>query len=167
MTKQKAQRVAVLVDSANMYHSAKNLFKRRVNFKEVLKASVADRQLVRAIAYVISGTHNEEEQTFFEALDSQGFEVVVKDLQIYFGGARKADWDVGIAIDAIKLSDHVDVIVLVSGDGDYLPLVEYLQVAKGCRVEVAGFRQTTSSKLIELANDFINLSDGRKFLIGR
>lgn len=166
MTKHKNQRVAVLVDAANMYHSAKNLYKRRVNFKEVLKASLADRQLIRAIAYVIHGA-GEEESSFFEALDSQGFEVIIKDLQIFTGGARKADWDVGIAIDAIKLADHVDVIVLVSGDGDYLPLVEYLQVAKGVRVEVAAFRQTTSSKLIESVNDFVNLSDSRKFLIGR
>ncbi len=167
MTKHKNQRVAVLVDAANMYHSAKNLYKRRVNFKEILKTVIADRQLIRAIAYVISGSHTDEEKNFWEALDSQGFEVIIKDLQVYFGGAKKADWDVGIAIDAIKLADHVDVIVLVSGDGDYLPLVEYLQVAKGCRVEIAGFRQTTSTKLIELANEFVNLSESKKFLIGR
>ena len=167
MTKHKDQRVGVLVDAANMYHSAKNLFKRRVNFKEVLKAAVADRQLVRAIAYVIRGASNDEEENFFEALSNQGFEVIIKDLQVFSGGARKADWDVGIAVDAIKLSDHVDVIVLVSGDGDYLPLVEYLQSAKGCRVEVIAFRQTTSTKLIEEVDDFITLSDNRKFLIGR
>lgn len=166
MAKHKDQRVAVLVDAANMYHSAKNLYKRRVNFKEVLKAAVADRKLIRAIAYVIRGASDEEEN-FFEALDGQGFEVVIKDLQVFSGGARKADWDVGIAIDAVKLADHVDVIVLVSGDGDYLPLVEYLQAAKGCRVEAMAFRQTTSSKLVESVNEFTNLSDNRKFLIGR
>ncbi len=166
MTKHKAQRVGILVDAANMYHSAKNLYKRRVNFKEVLKAAIADRELVRAVAYVIRGA-SEEEENFFEALSNQGFEVVIKDLQVFSGGARKADWDVGIAIDAIKLSEHVDVIVLVSGDGDYIPLVEYLQAAKGCRVEVIAFRQTTSSKLIESVDDFISLSDNRKFLIGR
>jgi len=167
MTKHKDQRVAVLVDAANMYHSAKNLYKRRVNFKEVLKAAVADRRLVRAIAYVIRGASNDEEENFFEALSNQGFEVIIKDLQVFSGGARKADWDVGIAIDAIKLSDHVDVIVLVSGDGDYIPLVDYLQAAKGCRVEAMAFRQTTSSKLIEEVDDFTSLSDNRKFLIGR
>jgi len=165
MTKHKDQRVAVLVDAANMYHSAKNLYKRRVNFKEVLKGAVADRKLVRAIAYVIRGA-NEEEETFFEALSNQGFEVIIKDLQVFSGGARKADWDVGIAVDAIKMSERADVIVLVSGDGDYLPLVDYLQ-SKGCRVEVMAFRQTTSSKLIEEVDDFISLSDNRKFLIGK
>lgn len=166
MTKHKDQRVAVLVDAANMYHSAKNLYKRRVNFKEVLKAAVADRRLVRAIAYVIRGASNDEEENFFEALSNQGFEVIIKDLQVFSGGARKADWDVGIAVDAIKMADHADVIVLVSGDGDYIPLVDYLQ-SKGCRVEAMAFRQTTSSKLIEEVDDFVSLSDSRKFLIGR
>jgi len=165
MTKHKDQRVAVLVDAANMYHSAKNLYKRRVNFKEVLKTAVAERKLVRAIAYVIRA-ENDDEETFFEALSNQGFEVIIKDLQVFAGGARKADWDVGIAVDAIKMADHADVIVLVSGDGDYVPLVEYLQ-SKGCRVEAMAFRQTTSMKLIEEVDDFISLSDNRKFLIGK
>ena len=155
----------MLVDVSNMYHSAKNLYHKRVNYKEVLKDVVAGRKLIRAIAYVIK-TESEEEMPFFEALSQQGFEVRMKDLQIFAGGAKKADWDVGIAMDAIKLARNLDVIVLVSGDGDYLPLMNYLQSTTGCLVEIAGFRQTTSSKLIEEADDFINLSENKKkFLI--
>ena len=164
MTKHKEQRVGVLVDVSNMYHSAKNLYHKRVNFKEVLKETVAGRKLIRAIAYAIR-TETEEETPFFEALFQQGFEVKMKDLQIFSGGAKKADWDVGIAMDAIKLANNLDVIVIVSGDGDYLPLMNYLQNTTGCLVEVAGFRQTTSSKLIEDADDFINLSENSKFLL--
>ena len=164
MTKHKEQRVGVLVDVSNMYHSAKNLYHKRVNFKEVLKETVAGRKLIRAIAYAIR-TETEEETPFFEALFQQGFEVKMKDLQIFSGGAKKADWDVGIAMDAIKLANNLDVIVIVSGDGDYLPLMNYLQNTTGCLVEVAGFRQTTSSKLIEEADDFINLSENSKFLL--
>jgi uncharacterized LabA/DUF88 family protein len=166
MIKHKEQRVGVLIDVANMYHSAKNLYGRRVNFKEILSQAVADRKLIRATAYVIRA-ENEEETAFFEALSQQGFEVRMKDLQIFAGGAKKADWDVGIAIDAIKLADKLDVIVLVSGDGDYLPLVSYLQNNKGCLVEVMAFRKTCSSRLIEEVDDFIDLSSDRKFLIGR
>lgn len=166
MTKHKEQRVGVLVDVSNMYHSAKNLYGKRVNFGEVLKEVVAGRKLIRAIAYAIR-TEGEEENPFFEALTQQGFEVKMKDLQIFAGGAKKADWDVGIAMDAIKMSDKFDVIVLISGDGDYLPLVSYLQNTKGCLVEIAAFRQTTSSKLIEEADDFLNLSENTKFLIGK
>jgi len=164
MIKHKEQRVGVLVDVSNMYHSAKNLFKKRVNFKEILKEAVAGRKLIRATAYVIR-TESEEEMRFFEALSREGYEVKMKDIQIFAGGAKKADWDVGIAVDAIKLSEKLDVVVLVSGDGDYLPLVNYLQNTKGCLVEVMAFRQTASSKLVEESDDFINLSENRKFLI--
>ena len=164
MIKHKEQRVGVLVDVSNMYHSAKNLYHKRVNFKEVLKEAVAGRKLIRAIAYVIR-TETEEETPFFEALSQQGFEVKMKDLQIFAGGAKKADWDVGIAMDAIKLAKNLDVIILVSGDGDYLPLLDYVQNTTGCLMEVVGFRQTTSSKLIEEADDFINLSENKKFLL--
>lgn len=149
-----------------MYHSAKNLYKRRVNFKEVLKEAVAGRKLIRATAYVIRA-ENKEENSFFETLDQQGFQVMIKDLQVFTGGMKKGDWDVGIAVDAIKLASKVDVVVIVSGDGDYLPLVSYLQNTTGCLVEVMGFKQTTSSRLIEEADDFVNLSESRKFLIGR
>ena len=164
MVKHKEQRVGILVDVSNMYHSAKNLYNKRVNFREVLKESVAGRKLIRATAYVIK-TESEEETPFFEALSQQGFEVKMKDLQIFAGGAKKADWDVGISMDAIKLAGKVDVIVIVSGDGDYLPLMAYLQNTTGCLVEIAGFRQTTSSKLIEEADDFLNLSENKKFLL--
>jgi len=166
MTKHKEQRVGVLVDVSNMYHSAKNLYKKRVNFKEILKEAVAGRKLIRATAYVIK-TEADEGANFFEALSQQGFEVKMKDLQVFAGGAKKGDWDVGIAVDAIKLAEKLDVVVLVSGDGDYLPLVNYLQNTTGCLVEVAAFRQTTSAKLVEEADDFLNLSTNKKFLLGR
>jgi len=164
MIKHKEQRVGVLVDVSNMYHSAKNLYKKRVNFKEVLKDAVAGRKLIRATAYVIK-TETEEESYFFEALSQQGFEVRMKDLQIFAGGAKKADWDVGITVDAIKLAPKLDVVILVTGDGDYMPLVNYLQNTTGCLVEIMAFRQTASSRLIEEADDFINLSEDKKYLL--
>jgi len=164
MIKHKEQRVGVLVDVSNMYHSAKNLYNRKANFQEILVKAVAGRKLIRAVAYVIS-TENKDEMNFFEALSQQGFEVKMKDLQVFAGGAKKGDWDVGITIDAMKLADKLDVIVLVSGDGDYLPAVSYLQNNKGCLVEIMAFRKTTSSKLVEEADDFIDLGGNKKFLI--
>lgn len=152
------------MDVSNMYHSAKNLYKKRVNFKEILRQAVDGRKLIRATAYVVK-TDTDEGASFFEALSKQGFEVATKDLQIFAGGMKKADWDVGIAIDAIKLAPKLDVIVLVSGDGDYLPLVSYLQNTTGCLVELMAFKQTASSKLIEKVDDFINLSEGKRFLL--
>lgn len=165
MIKHPDQRLAVFIDVSNMYHSAKNLFNRKLNFKEVLKAAVAERKLIRAIAYAVR-TEGGEEKAFLEALSKQGFEVKMKDLQIFAGGAKKADWDVGLAIDAIKIAEKIDVAILVSGDGDYQPLVNYLQENKGCLVELIAFAETTSKKLIEQADDFINLSeDKNRFLL--
>jgi len=164
MIKHKDQRVGVLVDVSNMYHSAKNLYKKKVNFGEILKKAVAGRKLIRATAYVVN-TETKEETPFFEALSQQGFEVKMKDLQIFAGGAKKGDWDVGIAMDAIKIADKVDVIILVSGDGDYLPLLAYIQNTKGCLVEVVGFKKTTSSKLIEEADDYLDLGEDKRYLM--
>ncbi|MDQ1283798.1 MAG: hypothetical protein QG620_146 [Patescibacteria group bacterium] len=161
----KEQRVGVLVDIQNLYYSAKVIHQKKVNFGAVLKAAVGDRKLIRAIAYGIKTMEGLEEK-FFEALEKQGFEVKTKDLQIFPGGAKKGDWDVGIAVDAIKMSKSLDAIVLISGDGDYIPLVKYIQSTTGCRVEGAAFKESTSGKLVEELDDFINISENKKkFLI--
>lgn len=167
MLKHPDQRVGVFVDTANMYHSAKNLFHGNVNFGAVLEEAVAGRKLIRAIAYVIK-SGSEEEDTFYDALSKQGFEVRQKDLQIFPGGMKKADWDVGLAVDAIKLANNLDSVVIVSGDGDYRPLVTYLRENKGCLVEVVAFRETASSRLVQEVDDFIDLSqDLDRYLLGR
>ena len=163
MSKHKEQRIGVFVDVQNMYHSAKNLFNSRVNYKEVLRQSVAERRLIQAHAYVIK-SQAPEEQGFFDVLESQGFNIKIKDLQIFAGGAKKGDWDVGIAVDAIKLASKVDAIVLVTGDGDFVPLVRYLQENKGCQVEVMAFKESSSAKLIEEVDDFTDLSE-KKYLL--
>lgn len=167
MAKFKEQRIGMLVDIQNLYYSARVLYKKKVNFKNVLTAGVAERKMIRAIAYGIKTMEGSEEK-FLEAVEKHGFEVKTKDLQIFPGGAKKGDWDVGIAVDAIKMSKSLDVIILVSGDGDFIPLVEYIQNTTGCRVELIAFKESASAKLIEAADDFIDLSsDKRKFLIGK
>jgi len=151
------QRVAVLIDVQNLYHSAKNFYQARVNFREILKLAISQRNLIRAFAYVVR-TKTGEEKAFFEALTKLGIETRVRDLQEFFGGLKKADWDVGIVIDAIRIAPSIDVLVLASGDGDFIPLVEYLK-NQGKRVEVMAFGQTTSSKLKEVADEFIDLEE--------
>ena len=159
------QRIGVVVDIQNLYYTARVIYKKKANFGQILKTAVGDRKLIRAIAYGISTIEGQEEK-FFEALEKVGFEVKTKDLQIFPGGAKKGDWDVGIAIDAIKMSKNLDAIVLVSGDGDYIPLVEYIQNTTGCRVEGMAFLESTSNKLVEALDNFINLSENKKkFLI--
>jgi uncharacterized protein (TIGR00288 family) len=163
--KHKDQRVGVFIDVPNLYHSAKNLYRAKVNFKEVLKTAEAGRHLIRAIAYAIR-TESGEEQAFVEALTKSGIEVKLKDLQIFPGGMKKGDWDVGLAVDAIKLGAKLDAVVLVTGDGDFAPLVEYLKINHGCQVEVIGFGRSTSGHLKEAADDFVDLGQNpKKYLI--
>ncbi|HUO50364.1 MAG TPA: NYN domain-containing protein [Candidatus Paceibacterota bacterium] len=150
------QRVGVFIDTQNLYHSAKNIYHARVNFGNVLKDSVAGRRLVRARAYAVT-TESGEEKAFFEALEKVGIEMRTKDLQIFSGGAKKADWDVGLAVDAITASPKVDTVILFTGDGDFVPLVQYLQMHAGCQVEVVSFGRSTSLKLKEAADDFLDL----------
>ena len=165
--KHKEQRVGVLIDVQNLYHSAKHLYGARVNFKEVLKTAVRDRKLIRAIAYVIR-TETEEEKAFFDALSRMGIEMRVKDLQVFPGGMKKGDWDVGLAIDAVRLAGQLDAIVLVAGDGDYVPLVEYLKYTRGLQVEVMAFKRSCSTKLREAADDFTDIGeDQRRHLFKR
>ena len=159
------QRVGVFIDVQNMYYSAKNIYKSKVNFNTILKEAVRERNLIRAIAYVIKADVKDE-VNFFEALKSLGFEVKAKDLQVFYGGAKKGDWDIGIAMDMIELASKLDAIVLVSGDGDFVPLVQHIKHALGCYVEVMAFGKSSSKKLIEEADNFINLDlKHQKYLI--
>ena len=163
MQKPREQRVEVLIDVQNLYHSAKNLYHARVNFQEVLKQAVSNRKFIRAFGYVVR-TKTGEEKPFFDALSKLGIETRVRDLQEWYGGAKKADWDVGIVIDAIRTAQSLDVIVLCSGDGDFIPLVEYLK-NQGKRVEVMAFGRSTSSLLKEVADEFIDMDTDPKFLL--
>ncbi len=162
MIKNKDQRVGIFVDVANIYYSALHQ-NGRVNFEVLLKSAIAGRKLIRAIAYVVKAD-NKDEETFFGALEKIGFEVKYKELQIFPGGKKKADWDVGIAMDMIKTSPMLDVQVLVSGDGDYVPMVDYLQ-NHGNLVEVMSFGNGTSHKLVEQADDWLDIGKSNKFLI--
>lgn len=164
MIKHKSQRVGVFIDVQNMYYSAKNMFNSRVDFGAILETAVADRQLIRAIAYVVEATG--EEKAFFDALYHRGMETKIREVTVFESGARKADWDVGMAIDMVRIGELLDVIVIVSGDGDFVDLVNYLK-HHGRQVECIAFKKTTSSKLIDSVDDFIDLGeDPEKYLIG-
>lgn len=174
------QRVGIFIDVQNLYHSAKNLYRARVNYKELIKNLVGERQLIRAVAYVVKSEgiieqpsrqiapedrspdgrrERATESAFFEALENAGLELRLKDLQVYADGFKKADWDVGMAVDAIRMASFLDVVVLVTGDGDFIPLVDYLKWGQGRLVEVAAFHRSTSSKLKDAADRFINIED--------
>jgi len=162
----KEQRVGVFVDVQNMYYSAKNLYGSKVDFGKVLVTSVAGRKLVRAFAYVIRADVGAEKD-FFEALQKIGYEVKEKDLQIFLGGSKKGDWDVGLCMDAVRMVPKMDAMVLVSGDGDYTDLLEYAR-SQGVRTEIVAFGKTGSSRLFNTADFVIDMDQSpEKFLIGK
>ncbi|MEK7635881.1 MAG: NYN domain-containing protein [Patescibacteria group bacterium] len=161
MLTHKSQRVGIFIDVQNLYHGAKNLYRGRVNYKELIKNLTANRPLIRAIGYVVksdtASAQDTAEAAFFEALENAGIELRMKELQIFAGGMKKANWDVGMAVDAIRMAGFLDAVILVTGDGDFVPLVEYLKWGLGRQVEVAAFSRNTSGKLKEAADIFIDL----------
>ncbi|MDG6217919.1 MAG: NYN domain-containing protein [Candidatus Thermoplasmatota archaeon] len=157
------QRIGVFVDVQNMYYSARNLYSKKVDFKSLLKDVISNRCLIRAIAYVIKADVKDEGQ-FYEALERMGFEVKAKDIQVFYDGSKKGDWDVGIAMDVMRLAPKLDVVVLVSGDGDFTDLLEHAK-SLGCRVEVVAFGKSTSHKLIEAADFFMDIDREKRYLL--
>ncbi len=156
--KHKGQRVGIFIDTQNLYHGAKNLYRSKVNFQNIISDILAERDLIRSIAYVIN-TDSIEEQNFFDALEKIGIETKIKDIQIFSSGSKKADWDVGLAIDAIRMAPKLDVVIIASGDGDFVHLIQYLQGTFGCRVETVAFGQSASSMVKEYSDEFIDLSE--------
>ena len=161
---QKDQRVAVFVDVSNLYHSAKNLYNKKVSFPNLLRIAVANRKLVKAIAYGVKSDINEQKK-FFSILKKFGYEVKLKDLQIFPGGAKKGDWDIGIAMDMIELSPKVDVEILISGDGDFVDLVKHLHRVRRIKVEAASFRRSTSKHLVGTVDKFTDLAKFKKTVL--
>lgn len=163
--KHKAQRVGIFIDTQNLYHSAKNLYHSKTNFGAILKDALDGRVLVRAIAYVAT-TEGGDEKAFFDALSKVGIETRTKPLQIFVGGAKKANWDIDLAMDAVRLAPKLDTIIIVSGDGDFVSLIDYLKNTHGTQVEVVSFGKSSSQKLIEAADDFLDLDHNpRKYLL--
>lgn len=161
---QKNQRIGIFIDTQNLYHSARMNFRSNVNYRALIEGAVHGRKLIRAFAYVIRSEAGDETK-FFDALTDIGIEMRVKDLQVFYSGEKKADWDVGIAIDIVRMTEKLDAVVLVSGDGDFLEVLRYVK-SRGVRAEVMAFRKTTSAKLLEEVDEFYDLgADPKKYLI--
>ncbi|ODV49376.1 uncharacterized LabA/DUF88 family protein [Methanohalophilus euhalobius] len=144
-----SQKLAVFVDVQNMFYSARNIHYGRLDYEKLLRAVVMERKLTRAIAYLVE-TPDIDQSGFKSFIGSIGWEVKSKALKVRPDGSTKGDWDMGIAIDAISIAPKVDTIVLVSGDGDFVDLINHLK-AVGVRVEVHSFKESTAEELINAA----------------
>jgi uncharacterized LabA/DUF88 family protein len=159
--KQRGQRVGIFVDVQNMFYSAKHLYQAKINYRRLLDDLTAGRQLVRAVAYLV--TKPEVDQTaFVDALTRLGYEIKIKYLKIRPDGSAKGDWAMEMSLDIMSMAPRLDTVVLVTGDGDYVPLIERLKVL-GVRTEVVGFPQNTATELMNCAHTFVAIDDGMLF----
>ncbi|HOX06279.1 MAG TPA: NYN domain-containing protein [Planctomycetota bacterium] len=159
--RQRGQRVGLFVDVQNMFYSAKHLYQAKINYRRLLDDLTAGRQLVRAVAYLV--TKPEVDQTaFVDALTRLGYEIKVKYLKIRPDGTAKGDWAMELSLDVMAVAPRLDTVILVTGDGDYVPLVERLKVL-GVRTEVVGFPQNTATELMNVAHAFVAIDDAMLF----
>lgn len=155
------QRTGVFVDVQNMFYSAKYKYRGKIDYQKLLVYIARGRKIVRALAYAVT-TPEIDQSGFIKILEALGIEVKIKELKLRPDGTAKGDWDMGIAIDSVALSDKLDVIALVSGDGDFTALVEMLK-AKGVRVEVYSFPANTAEELKKAATQFYPLDESILF----
>lgn len=152
------QRVAIFVDVQNMYYAARNLFQSKLEFSKLLRHLVRGRNLARALAYIVERPGMEQNK-FIEVLRRNGYEVRKRVVGERNDSSNRGDWNIGIALDALALANKIDVAILVTGDGDFVPLVEKLAM-DGVRVEIASFRETTSADLYHAADQVHVLDEG-------
>ena len=149
-------RDGIFVDVQNIFYAAKS-FNARLDFEKLLELSVGKRRLIRAIAYVVQSP-DVDQSNFISMLQQKSYEVKRKDLRQRSDGSAKGDWDMGMAIDIMRFVDKLDVVVLVSGDGDFVPLVELVKTL-GPRVEVISFTYNTARDLINSADEHIPIEE--------
>ena len=147
------EKVALFVDVQNVYYTTRQIFQRNFDYNRFWSIATANRQVINAFAYAID-RGDQKQREFQNILRAIGFEVKLKPFIQRADGSAKGDWDVGITIDAMECSQDADVIVLVSGDGDFDLLVNKLRIDKGKRVEVYGVSKLTSASLMKAASKF-------------
>lgn len=150
-------RVGIFADVQNLHHGARKQYGRRIDYERLLNYVVAGRKLVKAIAYLIQPPGTDYSR-FIGWLRSLNFEVKSKPPRLRADGSTKSDWDMGVALDIFSLMDKLDVVIILSGDGDFVDLAETLQ-QKGLKVEVAFFPETTAMNLRETADAYYPLGE--------
>ena len=155
----KSRKVGLFVDTQNLYYSAKDYYSANINYELLLELARADRELSFATAYLVS--KDDAVNPFVTKLNHLGYRVkkrqVVEHRRDDGSVLLDGDWDMGIAADMVRAFDRLDILVLASGDGDFVPMLELAQ-ERGCRVEVLAIKDTCSQSLVECVDRFQDLS---------
>lgn len=157
------QEVAVFVDVQNMYHSAKKTYGRNLSYSKMLRFCVRSRRLKRSIAYVID-REGVDQVSFFDHLRYCGFEVRKREVIERMDGSRKAEWELGMSMEMLRIAEKVDVIIIVSGNGVFADLVPTLR-AKGVKVEACAFRESMSDLLQRAVDQYHLLGEEHLYSI--
>jgi uncharacterized LabA/DUF88 family protein len=152
------ERVGVFVDVANLLYSARTL-RMTIDFGKLLDFLRGNRRLVRAQAYCPTSPQPGDDQMFLQAVKGLGYRITTKNYKTFSSGAKKADLDLDLCMDVVRLVDGraVDCVVLVSGDSDFMPMLDYCS-DHGVRVEIAAFDESMSATLRQACDLFVNLS---------
>jgi uncharacterized LabA/DUF88 family protein len=153
MTADAPDNVAIFVDVQNVYYTTRSAFKRNFDYNRFWAQATDGRKVVKAVAYAID-RGDPKQREFQNILRAIGFDVRLKPFIQRADGSAKGDWDVGITIDALEYGAQADVVVLVSGDGDFDLLANKLRIDMGKRVEVYGVMKLTASALINAASEY-------------
>lgn len=157
-----AQKVALLVDTQNLYYAARAQSSGAVDYQRLLTAAVRGRRALHATAYVVEREGDTSSFGFYAKLGSLGYRVKRMRLRVHradeSGQVVEGDWDMGIAADMVRAMEQADVIALASGDADFVPFVELAQ-QRGVRVEVLAFRDATAQALLDAVDSFVNLAE--------
>lgn len=148
------EKVAIFIDIQNVYYTVREAYGRNFDYNKFWAQATADREVIKAFCYAID-RGDQKQREFQNILRAIGFNVKLKPFIQRSDGSAKGDWDVGIALDAIEYAEKADVIVLVSGDGDFDLLVNKIRVKYGKKVEVYGVPQFTAAALMNEASEFI------------
>jgi len=151
------EKIALFVDSQNLYYSARMGYAAKVNYEKLLRLITENRQLVKAYAYIVQPPDGDV-KPFATSLERFGYVVKIKDVRTRLDGSAKANWDMGMALDILSILDSVDTIILASGDGDFVPLVDFIKL-KNKRVEIYAFSDNTAYDLKEKADKFEPLGE--------
>jgi len=148
-------RIAIFIDGANLFYAALQLGI-EIDYVKLLGSLTSGARLLRAFFYTGVDLTNEKQQNFLLWMRHNGYRVVTQELTQFPDGSKKADLNVKIAVDMLKLVGCYDTAILVSGNGELAYAVNAVSY-QGVRLEIVSLRSMTSDSLINLADSYIDL----------